>query len=256
MFLIGQERCDLKLDEFHAALQSFSMANSIEELTELCRFHCKQFGFDAFVYALRIPTHFSESRLVLIKGYPDPWLEHYFSHAYYEIDPIIAYCSKFVTPIQWHDLMKMTSSRQSLQMMSAASEFGLKEGVTMPMHSPHGELGVLSFALSRPAISAREITQQAMPYIQILAGYLHEATRRVLNLENVNGNSSLTLREQECMKWAADGKTSWEISRLLNVSERTINFHLNNAMHKLQASNRQHAVTKATLQGLIHPHPF
>lgn len=246
----------MKLDEFYDALQGFATADSIEAITELCRFHCKQFGFDAFVYALRIPTHFSESRLVLIKGYPDPWLEHYFSNAYYEIDPIIAYCINYVTPIQWHELMKITSNPHSLEMMNAAGEFGLKEGVTMPIHSPHGELGILSFALSRPTAVAREITQQAMPYIQLLAGYLHEATRRVLNLENMQGHSPLTLREKECMKWVADGKTSWEISRLLNLSERTVNFHLNNAMQKLQASNRQHAVIKATLQGLIHPNPF
>lgn len=245
----------MRIDEFCVALQSFSTAKSIEEITELCRFQGKQLGLDAFVYALRIPTNFSNSRLVLIKGYPDQWLEHYFTNAYYEIDPIIAYCARYVTPVQWHELPKITSGR-SIQMMNEAGDFGLKAGITMPMHSPHGEMGVLSFALNRPAITSREITQHAMPYIQILAGYIHEAVRRVLNIEAFNGETPLTVREQECMKWAADGKTSWEISQLLNLSERTINFHLNNAMRKLHASNRQHALIKATLLGLIHPHPF
>ncbi|CAG1020132.1 Transcriptional activator protein LuxR [Methylococcales bacterium] len=245
----------MNIDKFNGTLQSFLTASSIEEITELCRFHCQHLGFDAFVYALRIPTNFADSKLVLIKGYPEPWLEHYFTNAYYDIDPIIAYCSKYVTPIQWDDLTKSISS-QSIQMMNEAGEFGLKAGITMPMHGPHGELGILSFALNRPTLLAREITQHAMPYVQLLAGYLHEAMWRVLSLENVINMPPLTTREQECLKWVADGKTSWEISKLLSVSERTINFHLNNAILKLQASNRQHAVTKAILQGLIHPHPF
>jgi DNA-binding CsgD family transcriptional regulator len=245
----------LSIDEFYVVLQRFSTAKSIEEITELCRFHANQLGFDTFVYALRIPSNFSSSRLVLLKGYPEQWLDHYFTNAYYEIDPIIAYCTEYVTPIQWHDLPKIPSTR-SIQMMNEASEFGLKAGITMPMHSPHGEMGVLSFALNRPETTSREITQHAMPYIQILAGYIHEAVRRVLNLEDLNQEILLTAREKECMKWAADGKTSWEISRLLNLSERTINFHLNNATQKLHASNRQHALIKATLLGLIHPHPF
>ena len=245
----------MNIDQFYTALNDFSTAKSIEDITALCRVHCERLGFDAFVYALRIPTHFSNSRLVLLKGYPDQWLEHYFNHAYYEIDPTIAYCADHVTPVQWHDLPKALSAR-GMQMMNEAGEFGLKAGISMPMHSPHGEMGVLSFALDRPLNTSRAITQHAMPYIQILAGHIHESVRRVLNMDNVNSETTLTIREQECLKWAADGKTSWEISRLLNLSERTINFHLNNSMRKLDASNRQHALIKATLLGLIRPSPF
>lgn len=245
----------LNINEFYVSLEKFSTAQSIEDITELCRLHGQQLGFDAFVYALRIPTHFSNSRLVLLKGYPEPWLEYYFNRAYYEIDPTIAYCAKHVTPVQWQYLPKALSGR-SIQMMHEAGEFGLKAGISMPMHSPHGEMGILSFALDGPATRSCEITQHAMPYIQILAGHIHEAVRRVLNLDDFNGETSLSLREQECMKWAADGKTSWEIARLLNLSERTVNFHLSNVTRKLNASNRQHALIKATLLGLIQPHPF
>lgn len=62
---------------------------------------------------------------------------------------------------------------------------------------------------------------------------------------------ALTQREAECLTWTANGKTSWEISVILGVSESTATFHLRNAGVKLKASNRAHAVAKALHAGLI-----
>ena len=62
---------------------------------------------------------------------------------------------------------------------------------------------------------------------------------------------SLTPREIECLKWAADGKTEWEISAILHVSEHTADKHLANAHRKLGAANRSHAVALAIRWGFI-----
>lgn len=62
---------------------------------------------------------------------------------------------------------------------------------------------------------------------------------------------SLTKRETECLSWTAAGKTSWEISVILGISESTATFHLRNASAKLKASNRTHSVAKALHFGLI-----
>jgi DNA-binding CsgD family transcriptional regulator len=61
----------------------------------------------------------------------------------------------------------------------------------------------------------------------------------------------LTVREAECLTWAARGKTSEEIARVLHRSSETVEFHLSNAMLKLGARNRTHAVAIATARGLI-----
>ncbi|MBM4208206.1 MAG: hypothetical protein FJ190_09400 [Gammaproteobacteria bacterium] len=59
-------RVCMNLLDFHSSLHKFATADSIEELTELCRYYCEQLGFDYFIYALRVPTFFADSRLVLI----------------------------------------------------------------------------------------------------------------------------------------------------------------------------------------------
>ncbi|WP_347336392.1 helix-turn-helix domain-containing protein [Bradyrhizobium stylosanthis] len=48
----------------------------------------------------------------------------------------------------------------------------------------------------------------------------------------------------------AEGKSSWEIGKILNVSENTINFHMKNAVRKLGTANRTHGLAKAIRLGL------
>ncbi|MHB1281098.1 MAG: helix-turn-helix domain-containing protein [Acidithiobacillus sp.] len=42
--------------------------------------------------------------------------------------------------------------------------------------------------------------------------------------------------------WAGDGNTADNIAGMLHISERTVNFHVRNAMSKLNASNKTDAV--------------
>ncbi|WP_247404934.1 MULTISPECIES: helix-turn-helix transcriptional regulator [unclassified Bradyrhizobium] len=45
---------------------------------------------------------------------------------------------------------------------------------------------------------------------------------------------ALSKREKDCLRWVEEGKSSWEIGVILRVSENTVNFHLKNAMRKLE----------------------
>jgi len=65
------------------------------------------------------------------------------------------------------------------------------------------------------------------------------------------GKGQLSLREKEVLTWLKKGKTSWDISIILCISERTVNFHIKNIMEKLDAVSRTHAVVKAIEKGLI-----
>jgi DNA-binding NarL/FixJ family response regulator len=60
-------------------------------------------------------------------------------------------------------------------------------------------------------------------------------------------------REVETLTWVARGKTSAEIAQILNLSKRTVDFHIDNARAKLSAATRTEAVVKAADGGLIEP---
>ena len=63
----------------------------------------------------------------------------------------------------------------------------------------------------------------------------------------------LTGREVEALSWSARGKSSADIGVLMGVSERTVNFHIDNAIRKLGVATRIQAAVKGALLGLIRP---
>ncbi|MFK5980434.1 MAG: helix-turn-helix transcriptional regulator [Rhizobiaceae bacterium] len=85
-------------------------------------------------------------------------------------------------------------------------------------------------------------------------GYLVHLTSDLLAAEHAqNLRKSLVLgnRERQCLDWTAQGKTSFEISKILELSEHTVNNYIVSATRKLGASNRAHAIAKALRLDLI-----
>lgn len=63
---------------------------------------------------------------------------------------------------------------------------------------------------------------------------------------------SLTKREGEVLFWCSYGKTSWEISKILECKESTVNFHVGNVLRKLSVHSRVAAVIKALRYGILN----
>ncbi|MGE4280236.1 MAG: helix-turn-helix transcriptional regulator [Magnetospirillum sp.] len=65
----------------------------------------------------------------------------------------------------------------------------------------------------------------------------------------------LSKRETECLSWFANGKTAWETAQILDISESTVIFHIENAKKKLGATNVTHAVAIAVTKGWVAVDP-
>ena len=63
--------------------------------------------------------------------------------------------------------------------------------------------------------------------------------------------SILTAGERRVMLWCGNGKTSFEISRILGLSEHTVNHYIASAVRKLDATNRTHAIAKALKMNIV-----
>ena len=61
----------------------------------------------------------------------------------------------------------------------------------------------------------------------------------------------LTQRERDCMAYVVLGKTDWEISTILSLSQTTVRFHVDNARRKLGAATRAQAAACFVLWGLL-----
>ncbi len=239
----------------HELIDLLSKADTVEDIHSVCSSLTDHLGFDRFLYGARLPTSLIKPYIITISGYPDEWRTRYGCAGYISIDPTIAHCANHSTPLSWDKIAQLEKEDSLVsQFMEEARDFGLKSGVSLPVHSPHGESAMLSLASSKTHLQTKQDILEAMPHAQLFTAYLHENVRRifsqqVLPLQRVE----LTSREKECLLWSAEGKTAWETAKILGVAERTIIFHLQNAAGKLNVVNRQQAVARAVSLGLLTP---
>lgn len=248
----------MDIASYYTYLQKFSSISNVEGIHDACASLLQELGFVNFAYVLRVPTSFSNSQIILIDNYPLEWHEHYFDQHYLSADPTITYCSQNILPRTWSDINQASiHSEVGQKIMNEATDVGLKLGISMPVHTPGGQFGILSCSIDKDNAQSTNDVIQAIPYVQLLASHIHEAVDRVFGLNKQGAKViELTPREKECLLWTADGKTAWETSVILNISERTVNYHLGNSANKLNVSNRQHAIAKAVLLGIISPQPI
>jgi len=232
-------------------------AASAEEIHDLCSALCEAAGFDYFIYGAEFPVSLVRPQTVIISGFPQEWWQHYQDRGYIAIDPVVRHTTeRNTTPIIWSDIDPKQNPHSELvdRFMSEAEDFGLLSGVSFPVQGQNGESAIFSLVSREPHVKASVHIVGAMPFGQLLAAYIHEAVRRVFDHDAITiGRTALTPRERECLLWAAEGKTTWDTAQILGIAERTVVFHLQNAVQKLGVSNRAQAVAHAVAHGYITP---
>jgi DNA-binding response OmpR family regulator/DNA-binding CsgD family transcriptional regulator len=88
---------------------------------------------------------------------------------------------------------------------------------------------------SQPIEIVYERTQDDKHLVKIAAAKAQKTA------EYLKQNLPVTKRESEVLYWVSYGKTSWEISQILDMSPRTVNKHLEQIYKKLGVDNRTSA---------------
>lgn len=178
-------------------------------------------------------------------NYPSEWVELYVTRNYRQIDPILNENFQNFSLQYWADTYQKKPPPKTF--LSLAEDFGLDRGYTHGARNFTGEEGSL-FSLSGRTI---EHSERTVTILNVTIPHLHQALCRAVKHVNTRTVGSLSPREKEVLKWMKEGKSTWEISMILRLSERTVHFHAQNIMHKLDASSRAHAVAIAMEEGIL-----
>ncbi len=232
------------------ALDAMERAKNTDELcVEMDRF-ARAMGFEHFAYVLSINAPSLKPQQHVLSGFSREWLAHYVSHGYFKVDPVVERTQRSTLPVFWEDHMFRDASTAAF--WEEARAFGLRAGVSFVVCDQPGVRGILSLARDQRLDLKGSDLAALIGRAQMFASLLHHAVLRI-DLPKLlpEQNAALTAREQECLKWAADGKTAWEIGQILGITERTAVFHINNVIHKLGAANKTQAIVRAVALKLI-----
>lgn len=128
--------------------------------------------------------------------------------------------------------------------------------IVVPVHLPFGHIGAASFV--PPDRCKLDLSAEFEAFGDLLglltrtfvAGYV----RVMCDPERLPVGAGLSMREVQCLRWAAIGKTDSEIGMIMSRTRATIRFHLHRAAVKLEAVNRSQTIFKAAQLGYIGLH--
>ena len=127
-------------------------------------------GFDRVLVGVVASRHAPFESAFLRSNYSEDWRERYDRNGFAYVDPTVSHALSSSLPLVWEPGTFASSDQQALY--EEARMHGLRSGVTLPVHGPQGEFGVLSFASdARPDAEARRAAAAALPALTLVRDY-------------------------------------------------------------------------------------
>ena len=221
--------------------------HSEQELFKEAALIAEAMGFEYCAYGIRMPVPISRPAFALFNNYSREWQQCYQQRGFLEIDPTVQHGLKSSLPIIWSPEV----FERAPELWEEARAHGLCFGWAQAARDAGGTVGMLTLARSADQLTENDIVANKYK-MAWLTQVVHVGMATLLTPKMVpESGVFLTCREREVLRWTAEGKTAYEVGQILAVSERTVNFHINNVVTKLGASNKIQAAVKAASLGLL-----
>jgi len=238
-----------------------SAADIKEEFGYRLEKELNRLGVTCFAYFVKSKNGNNRKPLV-ISNYPNEWIEQYFEDNLYRHDPVIHYGLHRVTPYSWSEARDHGNTQANDAVFRLSRTYDIESGFTFPLHDPTNRFVALSLCNRDQDPDFSRIVTRAMTPLMMLFLNTHDALATLMpppepepeQVAFFEGNKicfQLTRRETDVLRWASQGKTYPEISIILGISVRTVKFHIENIVKKLDVSNAKHAIYKALHYDLI-----
>ncbi len=229
-------------------LQITESTSSEQEVFRRIEAVAKSMGFDHCAYGLRVSWPLSNPKILMVNNYSSSWQKRYAESGYLLIDPTVRHGRQSQKPLIWTEDVFSTCR----PLWEDARAHGLSVGWAQSSLDSNGIGGMLSLARSHETLTSAELNAKE-GQMRWLVNIAHLALSRALIEKATHSQSiGLTRREIEVLKWTGDGKSAQEIADILNVTKHVVDFHIKNAIHKLQTANKTAAVVKAAMLGLLN----
>lgn len=246
----GLFRPRFRLDQTHELLMRIRESRTYDEICTLFLSYTEEFGANRLLAGMIPPPgamHREQVAHILLHAWPSEWSSRYFSQGYLYFDPAIRLVGRASEPFLWSEIeQKCELSTPARRVMWEATDFRLKEGLTFTFSSL--ERRPIGFSIAGERLELDPFHQQAMKLVaacalaQAIDIRVNAATRQIV---------TLSPRQHDVLRWAADGLTVDEIADRLGISSHTVDTHLRAVREKLGATTTLRAVAEAFRIGLI-----
>jgi DNA-binding CsgD family transcriptional regulator len=229
------------------------IGHRIGDLIEILRRFAPEIGVDHIAY-VRVGSNKSleSSLFASYITYPKEWQRRYFLKQYFLTDPILRYGMN--TPLDhfdWSDVDEGSPAIKDFFSDAARHKVG-RNGISILVRNRRNSYAIVSFTSDMTIEDWHEFKSINLGKLHHAAALIDSAAMTGSKLPEIS-DVNLSRREEQCLIWAARGKTYEEIGEITGLSYYSVRSHLDIARHKLHGANLTNAVAIALAQGVIPP---
>ncbi|MEM9668669.1 MAG: autoinducer binding domain-containing protein [Pseudomonadota bacterium] len=229
-------------------LKSIDTAQSADDTLARYILFVRRFGFSNFLVSQIIhPLRPEAKKAMMHSNWPSELLNKRFEGMNLVHDPVVKYAMACKFRFSWDDAYSH-ASRFGKLMMDEAKEHKLGEGYTFPMRRPGAPLGGISIGGEGIDVSPQDLSE-----IELASLHCYSKLESFHPPFPKANRKDLSPQEVDVLHFASVGKSAWETSRIMAISEAAVKDALKRARSKLDAVNTVQACTTAIVRDLIVP---
>ena len=177
---------------------------------------------------------------VLVNTRPQIWLDEYTAANFMAVDPVLSEVAVALQPFAWSDVARRRKlDAREERVLQHAAAHGMHDGFVVPVFGVGGNTSLVNLAgreCDLSEVTRASLTAASLYFVNQLAALRHRHERTSVKLSR---------REIEIMRWIAAGKSDWQVGQILEISAKTVNYHVERVKRKLGVASRTQAVIAA-----------
>lgn len=181
-----------------------------------------------------------------------PWHDYYLAQGFNEVDSTLNYSASVNLPLLWDVTQQLAEAKQGReqQIREESLSFGIDKGLSIPLYGPQMDFAVLVLHQRQHEKGLHHYHEHEALWMTAGQYYFHHERQHLMAKGQLGlKHPQLTQRERQCLSLTAENLSVAAIAKRLNITPRTVNFHLQNANKKLGSKNKY-----LTLQKVLRRH--
>jgi DNA-binding CsgD family transcriptional regulator len=240
---------NISIEPVAARLTETILGNDDNDLAETLKVIASEIGLTHIAYLRLSPDKSPDiCLLVAVVTYTRLWQHRYFVKKYMTTDPVISYGREVDQPFDWANVPVDDPATKAFFADALNHSVG-RNGLSIPLRNRRGVFALVSFTSDLTQDEWEVYKTANMAKLKLLSVLIDSASH--INFKLPAFPVHLSNREEQCLLWAARGKTYQEIAEILGLAFGSVKTHLDAARHKLHCMNLTHAAAVAFATGVI-----
>lgn len=230
-------------------------AETIKDCDEALRAYLSQKGIHtfSFTYYAYHPNSANKLKYEMCSANFQRWHQHYLEQQYNNIDSTLSFVYNNHLPIYWNlkQQLAQAKSDDERKMREDSIAFGAEAGLSIPIHGPQNNFAILLLVQMKNESCHFQDPKAQYEFLAAAHHYYHYIQRHLLDELKEKAPFGLTQRELQCLVLIAKQYSVKQMAQYLEISERTVNFHIQKINKKLGTKNKYQSLAKAIEQQLL-----